>query len=119
MKSPKYNSISCWCVSSGNIAAKQLPWSPLFESTGDSGMRLLNSGIGAQFRNSHFEQVNAESAQIPTSRGTLYYNLFANLCHNLYYNLFANLCHFRASSVRTNSSSEQCNLLDTGIVHDP
>ena len=39
-------------------------------SRGDSGMRLLNSGIGAQFRNFHFEQANAGIAQIPTSRGT-------------------------------------------------
>ena len=38
----------------------------------NSGMRLLNSGIGAQFRNSHFEfeQANAGIEQISTSRGT-------------------------------------------------
>ena len=31
----------------------------------------VDSGIGAQFRNSHFEQVNARIMQIPTSCGTV------------------------------------------------
>ena len=41
------------------------------ESMGDSRMKVFNSGISAQFRNSHFELVNAGIAQIPTSFGTV------------------------------------------------
>ena len=45
-------------------------------------IRSGDSGIGAQFRNSHFEQASAGIAQVPTSRRTialqLRQRLFAN-----------------------------------------
>ena len=54
-------------------------------------MRLLSSGIGAQFRNSHFEQVSAGIMQIPTSHRTLgsykYYS-----CHTLEWHATATQC---------------------------
>ena len=47
-----------------------LPHHTATESTGDSRMRQLNSGIGAHFRNSYFEQLNSRIERIPTLLGT-------------------------------------------------